>query len=186
MPEPKRQAARLLLVLIACLFFGPLLLAAWLYYGGYFSGARQDSSHGAVLDPSSNPGGGHAYRAGERSLRQAEFDGCADVCAQPVFTMNHARAMPGGQTDRLSPVFLRSETLLDTVSAVAERPGMVMVESAGLMIDSPDLERRPAEPAGGFYLVDPIGNPVVYFRPGIFRSNTVGHGRRLMRLSRTG
>ncbi|NCF50511.1 hypothetical protein GWP57_02800 [Gammaproteobacteria bacterium] len=185
MPEPKRQAARLLLVLIACLFFGPLLLAAWLYYGGYFSGARQDSSHGALFEPSSNPGAGHAYRAGQRSFRQAEIDGCADSCAQPVFAMKHSLAMPGGETDRLSPVFLRRETLVDTVSAVAERPGMVMIESAGL-IDSPDLERRPAEPAGGFYLVDPIGNLAVYFRPGIFRSNTVGHGRRLLRLSRTG
>ena len=37
MNEPPRKSPRLQLALIAGVFFGPLLIAAWLYYSGYFA-----------------------------------------------------------------------------------------------------------------------------------------------------
>ena len=42
--------ARMQLAMIAALFLGPLVLAAWLYYGGSFTPVAR-SNHGLLLDP---------------------------------------------------------------------------------------------------------------------------------------
>ena len=51
MPEGPSKRARIQLGLIALLFFGPLIVAAFLYYGGYFQGMQARSNHGQLLNP---------------------------------------------------------------------------------------------------------------------------------------
>ena len=47
--------------------------------------------------------------------------------------------------------------------------------------------KRPAElPAGGYYLVDPLGNLVLYFRPDLDPSEMVDDIKHLLKLSRIG
>ena len=47
--------------------------------------------------------------------------------------------------------------------------------------------KRPAElPDGGYYLVDPLGNLVMYFRPDMDPSEMVDDIKRLLKLSRIG
>jgi hypothetical protein len=41
-------------------------------------------------------------------------------------------------------------------------------------------------PAGGYYLVDPLGNLVMYFRPDLDPSDMVDDIKHLLRLSRIG
>ena len=46
---------------------------------------------------------------------------------------------------------------------------------------------KPTElPAGGYYLIDPLGNLVMYFRPDMNPSDMVDDIKRLLRLSRIG
>ena len=44
----------------------------------------------------------------------------------------------------------------------------------------------PALEAGGFFLVDPLGNLVMYFPPGIVPGDMVDDIKRLLKLSRIG
>jgi hypothetical protein len=49
-----------------------------------------------------------------------------------------------------------------------------------------DNKRPAALPAGGYYLIDPLGNLVMYFRPDIDPADMVDDVKHLLRLSRIG
>ena len=191
MTEPRRKTARLQLALIAAVFFGPLLIAAWLYYGGFFADQLGRSNHGALLEPIINldealPDSAlYEQREGGWLLLYADGDACADACRQALYTIRQSRKMLGKEMDRVKRVFLHGTTLPDTVFLAAEHPGLITIEDASL---SGLLEnKRPQElPAGGFYLIDPLGNLVLYFRPDIEPSDMVSDIKRLLKLSRIG
>ena len=191
MTEAPRKSARLQLLLVAVVFFGPLLVAAWLYYGGYFAESLGRSNHGALLEPIINLGDElpetPLLAQGEEGwlLVYASDQACADECRNALYTIRQSRKMLGKEMDRVSRVFLHGSTPPDTVFLAAEHPGLITIEDASL---SGLLEnKRPPElPAGGYYLVDPLGNLVLYFRPDIEPSDMVDDIKRLLKLSRIG
>ena len=191
MTEPRRKSARLQLVLIAAVFFGPLLVAAWLYYGGYFAESLGRSNHGALLEPIINLGDElpasplHGPTDGGWALLYAETGTCADSCRDALYTTRQSRKMLGKEMDRVQRVFLHGSTLPDTVFLAAEHPGLITIDDASLngLLDN----KRPLDlAAGGYYLIDPLGNLVMYFRPDIEPAEMVDDIKRLLRLSRIG
>jgi hypothetical protein len=87
--------------------------------------------------------------------------------------------------DRVARVFLHGQTPPDTVFLAEEHPGLITIEDSGLagLLNS----RRPADvPAGGYFLIDPHGNLVMYFRPDLGPAETVDDIKHLLRLSRIG
>ena len=50
MSAEKKKSARVQLVLIAIVFFGPLIIAAFMYYGGSFNPVAR-TNHGDLLEP---------------------------------------------------------------------------------------------------------------------------------------
>jgi hypothetical protein len=191
MSEPQGKSARLLLVLIALVFFGPLIVAAWMYYGGHFAGLRDGSNHGALLEPIVNLGDElpqsviHDHIAGQWLLVYADSGECGEPCRRALFTSRQSRTMLGKEMERMSRVFLHGETPLDTVSLATEHPQLITIEDASLA-DFLDIKRPTELPPGGYYLIDPLGNLVMYFRPDIVPSDMVDDIRHLLRLSRIG
>lgn len=191
MAEPVRKSAKLPLILIAAVFFGPLLVAAWLYYGGYFAETLGRSNHGALLEPIVNlrdeipEAPLHAHNEGSWVLLYADADACSDACRDALYTIRQSRKMLGKEMTRIRRVFLHGGTPPDTVFLAAEHPGLITIEDASL---SGLLEnKRPAElPAGGYFLIDPLGNLVLYFRPDIEPSDMVDDIKHLLKLSRIG
>lgn len=176
-------------LLIAALFFGPLLFAAWLYYSG---GALQPDArvnHGALLEPIVNledaaPGspihGSRAWR-----LVYAEDGDCGETCQQALYTLRQSRLMLGKEMDRLERVFLHGAERPDTLLGAEEHQGLVALHDAALQ--SVLEETRPESlPAGGYYLIDPHGNLVLYFSPDIKPRDMVDDVKRLLKLSRIG
>ena len=163
MTERPRKSARLQLLLIAAVFFGPLLVAAWLYYGGYFAENLGRSNHGALLEPIINLGDELpespllAIRDEGWLLLYASDQACADACRDALYTIRQSRKMLGKEMDRVNRVFLHGSTAPDTVFLTAEHPGLITIEDASLsgLLDN---KRPPQLPAGGYYLVDPLGN----------------------------
>jgi hypothetical protein len=93
--------------------------------------------------------------------------------------------MLGKEMHRLQRVFLHGDSLPDTVLLAEEHPGLITLEHGGL--NGPLQKKIPADlPAGGFFLIDPLGNLVMYFRPDIEPSAMVDDIKRLLRLSRIG
>lgn len=191
MNEPKRKSARTHLVLIAIVFFGPLIIAAWLYYGGYFSGSAPGTNHGALLEPIINLADelpASALHAQGDSIWMLLYDNqaeCGPPCHHALYTIRQSRTMLGKEMDRVARVFLHGETPPDTVFLAAEHQGLITIEDVSLsgLLDN----KRPAElPAGGYYLIDPLGNLVLYFRPDIDPSDMVDDVKHLLKLSRIG
>jgi hypothetical protein len=87
--------------------------------------------------------------------------------------------------DRLTRVFLHGNTPPDTVFLAEEHAGLVTIEDGGLarLLDN----KKPADlPANGYYLIDPLGNLVMYFRADLDPSEMVDDVKRLLKLSRIG
>lgn len=182
--------SRLNLGVLALVFFGPLLVAIWMYSTGQLNPASR-SNHGALLEPVINigdvlPGSPVTGVADGRWLMLYAYDGaCDDGCREGLYRLRQTRLMLGSEIDRVVRVFLHGDTPPDTVFIANEHQGLITTQEAGL--SSLLTTRRPAElPDGGYYLVDPLGNLVMYFRPDMDPSEMVDDIKRLLKLSRIG
>ena len=185
------KSGRLQLLLVALVFVGPLLVAAWLYFGGGSFAPTGRSNHGVLLEPIVNLGDELP-----RSPVVELFDGywllvyinsgvCAADCRETLYAQRQSRLMLGKEMDRLRRVFLHGDTPPDTVFLAAEHEGLVAIEDASLyrLLEN----KKPSDLAGGgFYLIDPLGNLVMYFGPGIDPYDMVDDIKHLLRLSRIG
>lgn len=189
MSDSQRKKGRLQFFLIAALFFGPLLIAAWLYYGGEALRPEERANHGALLEPivslaDAVPGSAlHASRTWR--LLYAEDGECGETCRKALYTLRQSRLMLGKEMDRVERVFLHGAEPPDTLLGAEEHQGLVALHDPALraVLDA----RRPATlPAGGFFLIDPHGNLVLYFSPDITPRDMVDDIKRLLKLSRIG
>lgn len=191
MTEARRKSGRLQLVLIALAFLGPLLIAAWLYFAGGNLAPEGRSNHGALLEPIVNlddvvPGSAIIPLYDDNWLLLYVNDlACDDPCRKALYTQRQSRLMLGKEMDRLTRVFLHGGTPPDTVFLAAEHAGLITIQDSSLhgLLNN----KRPVDlPAGGYYLIDPLGNLVMYFRPDIDPADMVSDIKRLLKLSRIG
>jgi hypothetical protein len=190
MTQKKTTWARVQMLLIASVFFGPLAVATWMYYSGTLQPAGR-TNHGALLQPIINVADeatdsevvsqGHGYWL----LIYSHGADCGEDCRKSLYTIRQARTMLGKEMGRLKRVFLHSESSPDTVFVADEHAGLITERDRGLsaLLDS----RKPAMlPSGGYFLVDPLGNLVMYFEPAIDPGDMVEDIKRLLKLSRIG
>jgi cytochrome oxidase Cu insertion factor (SCO1/SenC/PrrC family) len=192
MKGPTRQrAGRLQLLLIAAVFLGPLLVAVWVYYQGDLVRPEGRTNHGALLEPIANladelPNSPiHAYRQQSWVLLYSQDTACDAICEDALYTLRQSRLMLGKEMDRLARVFLHGNTPPDTVFLAEGHAGLMTIEDSGLirLLN----KKKPADlPANGYYLIDPLGNLVMYFRPDLDPSEMVDDIKRLLKLSRIG
>ncbi len=180
------------LLLIGLVFLGPLAFAAWLYFGGSALQPEGRTNHGELLQPIISLGDAlppesplHAVYDDGWVLVHAEAGACADSCRGALYTMRQSRLMLGREMERLEWVLLHGAMQPDTVFLAEEHPGLITMQDDSLLqlLDN----KRPATlPAGGFFLIDPLGNLVMYFSPGLDPADMVEDIKRLLRLSRIG
>ena len=179
------------LVLVAAVFIGPLALAAWLYFAGQDLTPEGRTNSGVLLQPIVNLPEAlpesplHAHNDGHWVLLYANLAACDEACEFSLFTLRQSRLMLGKEMDRLVRVFLHGDSAPDTVLLANEHEGLITLQDSSLS----DLltNKRPADlEAGGYFLLDPLGNLVLYFRPDIDPSAMVGDIKHLLELSRIG
>ncbi len=188
--QPKK--GRLQLALIAAVFLGPLLIAALLYFQGAPLQPAGRTNNGALLEPHINVRTelsglriGEHYDGTSWLLLYSDSDPCNDGCRSALYTLRQSRLMLGKEMDRLQRVFLHGDTAPDTVFVAEEHQGLITIEGGSLtgLLNN----KRPAVlPAGGYFLIDPLGNLVMYFRPDIDPADMVDDIKHLLRLSRIG
>ena len=190
MTEKKTTWARVQMLLIASVFFGPLAVATWMYYGGGLQ-PQGRTNHGSLLQPIINI----ALELPESRIN-GEIDGhwvliysndgeCAKACKESLYAIRQSRKMLGREMDRLKRVFLHGESSPDTVFLADEHAGLITLRDSRLFTLLNN--KRPAElSAGGYFLVDPLGNLVMYFEPEIDPGKMVEDIKRLLKLSRIG
>lgn len=191
MTEIRKGKGRVQLLLVAAVFIGPLALAAWLYFAGQDMTPESRTNSGALLEPIVNLGEWVpespllASGDGRWVLLYANEGACDEACEYALYTLRQSRLMLGKEMDRLLRVFLHGDTAPDTVLLAEEHAGLVTIQDSDLrdLLDN----KKPADlEAGGYYLVDPLGNLVLYFQPGIDPSAMVEDIKHLLELSRIG
>lgn len=191
MTHEKGIAARLQLLLIALVFIGPLILAVWLYFGGSALQPEGRTNHGELLEPIVNIRDAvpesplHEHNDGHWLLVYPNEGVCDAACEFSLYTVRQSRLMLGKEMDRLGRVFLHGESLPDTVYLADEHEGLIALSDR--RINTLLNNKRPkAVSAGGYYLVDPLGNLVMYFPPEIEPSDMVEDIKHLLKFSRIG
>ena len=191
MTTQHKGRGRTQLLLIAAVFLGPLALATWLYFGGQDLTPSGRTNNGAWLQPILNLKSAipasplYANSDGHWVLLYANDARCDEACAHSLYTLRQARLMLGKEMDRLVRVFLHGDTAPDTVLLADEHKGLVAISDSALkeLLD----KKKPTDlEAGGYYLVDPLGNLVMYFRPDIDPGAMVEDIKHLLELSRIG
>ena len=190
MTEPKIARGRLVFLLLAAVFLGPLALATWMYQAGKLQPEGR-TNHGVLLEPivslpdavADSPI--HETGDGHWVLLYANDTACEQPCRDSLYTLRQSRLMLGREMDRLVRVFLHGETLPDTLFLAEEHEGLVALQDGALLVLLDN--KKPADvTAGGYFLVDPLGNLVMYFEPDIDPSAMVEDIKHLLELSRIG
>lgn len=191
MANGKQRTGRLQLSLIAAVFFGPLLFAAWLYFQGAPIDPADRTNHGALLEPIANLGDElpdsalHTHNREHWLLVYSNDHACGDGCEDSLYVLRQSRMMLGTERDRVTRLFLHGGTWPDAAFLADQHKGLItLVDSQlGQLL----VARKPADlPAGGYYLIDPHGNLVMYFQPEIDPRDMVDDIKHLLKLSRIG
>lgn len=190
MSEKKTTWARAQMLLIATVFLGPLVVATWMYYSGAFL-PQGRTNHGTLLEPLLNvaeelPNSEVAMLGdGYWLVIYANSAECADACKQALYTLRQSRKMLGKEMERLKRVFLHGVSAPDTVFLADEHAGLISIRDDSLLALLNN--KKPASlSAGGYYLMDPLGNLVMYFEPETDPRDMVEDIKRLLKLSRIG
>jgi len=185
------RSGRRMFALVAAAFLGPLALAAWLYYAGGSLAPAGRSNHGALLEPILNLAGtGPGSRldrvyAGSWLLLYVNGGRCGAECRDALTVLRESRLMLGKDMQRLNRVFCHGDSVPDTVFLIQEHVGLTTIQDAEL-IALLDNKRPAGLEEGGYFLIDPLRNLVMYFRPDIDPSDMVDDIKHLLRLSRIG
>jgi len=191
MTESRKPTGRFQLFMLAAIFFGPLLVAAILYFRAEELQPEGRVNHGALLEPivaiaDAVPGSAIlAPNDGHWLLVYNNTETCDEACRDALFTIRQSRLMLGREMERVKRVFLHGESAPDTVFLAEEHKGLIVLRDDALtgLLEG----KRPGSlAAGGYYLVDPLSNVVLYFPPDIDPANMVDDIKRLLKLSRIG
>lgn len=177
-------------LLIAAVFVLPLLVASWMYYGGALVPEGR-TNRGAILEPIVNvrdrlPDSEAAAVSEEHWLLVYVQDGpCREPCREMLFRLRQSRLMLGPDMDRVRRVFLHGDEAPDRVFLEAEHAGLAAFRDPGLarLLSAKRPERLAP---GGLFLVDPLGNLVMYFSPDVAPGDMVEDIEHLLEVSRIG
>ncbi|HZW60381.1 MAG TPA: hypothetical protein VFE85_08810 [Woeseiaceae bacterium] len=193
MPEPagSPRGSRLQFLLVALAFIVPLLGAVLLYNGGDAWRPGGSTNHGTLLSPIVNlderlPGSDLGRQVADHWALVYINDGpCRNACREALYTLRQSRLMLGHDMNRLLRVFLHGTIAPDRVFLEREHAGLVTLHepAAALLLQA---ERPVGSAAGGYFLLDPLGNLVMYFPADIVPRDMVDDIAHLLDLSRIG
>ncbi|MGH8224510.1 MAG: hypothetical protein ACREQZ_16200 [Woeseiaceae bacterium] len=184
-----RPRGRLQLLLVAAVFLAPLAAALWLYYGGHALQPEGRTNHGALFDPVRSLADDHP---GLRQLGEGRWlfiymdsGPCRQSCLNALHTLRQSRLMLGNDMHRVQRVFLHGETTPDKVFLATEHEGLELLRDDALQRTLTAALHGDLSP-GGYFIVDPLGNLVMYFPPDLRPRDMVDDIEHLLELSRIG
>lgn len=197
-PNSGRTRGRLLLLLVAAIFLGPVIVSMAMYFGADDWRPDRTTNHGELIAPVralpevnlpilAGPAlDGEAF-LGRWTLIMVSGDGCAaPPCANTLINTRQVRTLLGRNSLRVRRILLSRTPLADDAAIAAEHPDLSVMDvsgpdSAALLAALP----RNAE-EGAIFLSDPNANLVLRFAPGSEAKALQEDLKRLLKLSRIG
>jgi len=147
--------ARRMVLLLALLFFGPLLLAMALYYGSSWRPPGH-SNHGTLIQPPRMLPGQLFH--GRWSLVYVGPGECDADCRYTLYYMHQTHLGLGRLYTRVQRVFLATAPCCDHSTLAREYPDLIMQNAAGVSAAALLGNFPPASRPAGIFIVDPHGN----------------------------
>ena len=199
----RRGRGRRQLVLLASLFFVPLALAFWLYYGGSHWRPAGSTNKGDLIDPAvplpavalAQPDGSRTapgFLQGKWTIAYLGDGACDERCRKALYLSRQSRVALNKDMDRVQRVFLATGAAIDTAFMAKEHPDLVLAQigtdadSQGLLAKFPTLGGVPAATAGRLYVIDPLGNLVLSYSAAAPDKALLTDVKKLLRLSHIG
>jgi cytochrome oxidase Cu insertion factor (SCO1/SenC/PrrC family) len=196
-----RKRGRRQLLALAALFFVPLAVAFWLYYGADRWRPGGSTAGGELIDPA-RPLPAIALPRVDGASTDPQFlrgtwtmvyvgDGpCDERCRQVLYLTRQTRLALNKDMDRLQRVFLVTGHCCDRAYFAAEHPDLVVAlldgpAGADLLAQFPAYGQAPGE-SGRLYLVDPLGNLMMSYAPTAPDKALLNDLKKLLRLSHIG
>jgi cytochrome oxidase Cu insertion factor (SCO1/SenC/PrrC family) len=200
-PQVVRRGRRQLL-LLAALFFVPLAIAFWMYYGPTGWRPSGDASKGDLIDPA-RPLAALALTTADGQRTDAQFlrgrwsmvyvgDGLCDKrCREALYLTRQTRIALNKDMDRVQRVLLVTGRCCDRGFLAQEHPDLIVARvdddaSAALLEPFPTYGGVPLADAGRVYLVDPLGNLLMSYAPTAPDKALLTDMKKLLRLSHIG
>jgi cytochrome oxidase Cu insertion factor (SCO1/SenC/PrrC family) len=199
----RQRRGRRQLLILASIFFVPLAVAFWLYYGAGGWAPHGSTNQGDLVNPAvplpeatlMRPDGSAAAPGLLRGKWTIAFIGdgaCDDRCRKALYLSRQTRIALNKDIDRVQRVFLATGPCCDNAFLATEHPDLTVVTlganpgSQSLLAAIPVYGGVPVERAGRLYLIDPLGNLVLSYPADAPDKALLTDVRKLLRLSHIG
>jgi hypothetical protein len=154
--------SRRMLVLLACLFFGPMLVASLLYRFG--AGPQGRVNHGELVSPAQPMPAG--VLVPDKWALVVVAEQCDATCGDMLYRIRQVHTLLKGDSSRVSRILLtRSTTAPLPAAAKDSEQGLTQVSLDTTAATALATALAKASGTGGLslYLTDPLGNLVLHY-----------------------
>jgi cytochrome oxidase Cu insertion factor (SCO1/SenC/PrrC family) len=195
---------RRILIGVALIFFAPLALAFYLYYGKFWHpGGRVNA--GELIDPARpvpaaalplaapHLGTGTAqtdpqFLKGKWTFLYVQNGHCDDECRRHLYDTRQVRLALDREMNRVQRVFIGDSDCCDLKELLAAHPDLIAIRASAA--DAPLLALLPERPGAlnshRVYLIDPLGNLMMFYAADARSKGMLEDMKRLLRLSSIG
>jgi cytochrome oxidase Cu insertion factor (SCO1/SenC/PrrC family) len=201
--DTQQRRGRRQLLFLASLFFVPLLLAFWLYYGGSGWRPAGGTNKGDLINPAvplpsvalARPDGTPIpadFLQGKWTIAYLGDGACDERCRKALYLSRQTWISLNKDMDRVQRVFLATGPRVDTAFVAAEHVDLLVARlgddaaSNQLLAKFPAVDGVASDKAGRLYLVDPLGNLVLSYSAAAPDKALLTDVKKLLRLSHIG
>jgi hypothetical protein len=197
---------RRILIGLALMFFAPLGLSFYLYYGkSWRPGGRVNAGEliapprplpslalplaGTSANASTSTGETNPqFLRGKWTFLYVQHGRCDDECRRHLYDTRQVRLALDREMTRVQRVFIGDGDCCDFEELKAAHPDLIVIRASPA--DQPLLALLPtvsgAENAHRVYLIDPLGNAMMFYAPAVRSKGMLEDMKRLLRLSSIG
>jgi cytochrome oxidase Cu insertion factor (SCO1/SenC/PrrC family) len=188
--------------ILVLIFFGPLAIAFFLYYGAHDWAPKHTTNRGDLVDPArplpatalTDPTGGTLtpqLLRGKWTLLYIGNGQCNPRCREALTLIRQTRLALGEDMRRVQRLFLVTGDCCDQAYLTREHEGLIVARAddaaaAGLISLFPTYDGMRVAEAGRIYIVDPLGNLMMSYSPAAPSKGLLEDMKKLLKLSHIG